>query len=117
MPPDVIGPRLPPSLRNPANPSKLREALIHIVSGSKAAGHQVKPPVSKKLDPSMAARLPLRIMVCDDNVINQKVAQRILLQMGYKAAVTNNGREAVEALQRERFDLVFMDLQMPEMNG
>jgi len=115
--PEVAGAKLAAYLTKPAKPSKLREALIHIVSGSKAACSQAKPPASKKLDPALAARLPLRIMVCDDNVINQKVAQRILAQMGYKASVTNNGREAVEALERERFDLIFMDLQMPEMNG
>jgi CheY-like chemotaxis protein len=59
----------------------------------------------------------LRILVCDDNAINQKVAQRVLQQMGYQSAVANHGKEALDALDRERFDLVFMDLQMPEMNG
>ena len=114
--PEVVGAKLAAYLNKPVKPSKLREALIHIVSGSKAAS-PARPVASKKLDPSLAARLPLRIMVCDDNVINQKVAQRILLQMGYKASVTGNGLEALAALERERFDLIFMDLQMPEMNG
>ena len=115
--PEVAGAKLAAFLNKPVKPGKLREALIHIVSGSKATSSQARPAAGKKLDPTLAARLPLRIMVCDDNVINQKVAQRILAQMGYQASVTNNGREAVDALERERFDLVFMDLQMPELNG
>ena len=115
--PEVAALRLAACLTKPVKPAKLREALIHIVSGSKATAPQTKAPSSNKLDPTLATRVPLRVMVCDDNVINQKVAQRILAQMGYKAAVTSNGKEAVAALEQQRFDLVFMDLQMPEMNG
>ncbi|MEY4387468.1 MAG: hypothetical protein RLY20_2751 [Verrucomicrobiota bacterium] len=105
------------NLNKPVKPGKLRDALIHAVAGAKPAPAPVRLTTPGKLDPQMAARLPLRVMVCDDNTINQKVAQRILAQMGYHAAVTSNGREAVDAINREHFDLVFMDLQMPEMNG
>ena len=115
--PEVAGAKLAAFLNKPVKPAKLREALIYTVSGSKATSAPVKAPSTSKLDPTLATRIPLRIMVCDDNVINQKVAQRILAQMGYKAAITSNGKEAVDALHSERFDLVFMDLQMPEMNG
>jgi len=59
----------------------------------------------------------LRVLVCDDNVINQKVALRLFQQMGYRADVASNGKEALAALDRQPYDLIFMDLMMPEMGG
>jgi CheY-like chemotaxis protein len=73
--------------------------------------------VNAKLDPSLSSRLPLRVLLCDDNVINQKVALRLLQQMGYKADLAANGIEALEALDRQPYDLIFMDVMMPEMDG
>jgi signal transduction histidine kinase/HPt (histidine-containing phosphotransfer) domain-containing protein len=67
--------------------------------------------------PTLASRLPLRVLLCDDNLINQKVALRLLKQMGYDAALAATGMEALAALERQRFDLVFMDVMMPGMNG
>ncbi|NER33292.1 MAG: response regulator [Oscillatoria sp. SIO1A7] len=61
--------------------------------------------------------LPLRILLVDDVVTNQKVALEVLKHLGYSAEVANNGREALEALRRQPYDLVFMDVQMPEMDG
>jgi CheY-like chemotaxis protein len=59
----------------------------------------------------------MRILVTDDNLINQKVASRLLSQLGYQADIAKSGREAIQALERVPYDLVFMDVQMPEMNG
>jgi CheY-like chemotaxis protein/HPt (histidine-containing phosphotransfer) domain-containing protein len=59
----------------------------------------------------------LRILLCDDNQINLKVAVRILQQFGYKADTATNGREAVAVMERQPYDMVFMDVQMPEMDG
>src|SRR4029077_20887271 len=64
-----------------------------------------------------AARLPLRVLLCDDNTINQKVALRLLQQMGYRGDLAANGLEALAALERQPYDLVFMDVMMPEMGG
>jgi len=68
-------------------------------------------------DQDLATRLPLKILIVEDNVINQKVAQRTLLRFGYQADLAVNGKEALEAVERKKYDLLFMDMQMSEMDG
>jgi CheY-like chemotaxis protein/HPt (histidine-containing phosphotransfer) domain-containing protein len=65
----------------------------------------------------MGNRLPLRILLTEDNATNQKLALRLLERMGYRADVAGNGREAIEALERQSYDLILMDVQMPELDG
>jgi len=65
----------------------------------------------------MATRHPLRILLAEDNVVNQKLAMRLLQQMGYRADLASNGIEAIECVQRQIYDVVLMDVQMPEMDG
>jgi CheY-like chemotaxis protein/HPt (histidine-containing phosphotransfer) domain-containing protein len=102
-------------LTKPIKPTQLHEVLVRVVSGSKPVAKTSTAPA--KLDPNLAARLPLRILLCDDNAINQKVALRLLQQMGYKADVAGNGVEALARLDSHPYDLVFMDVMMPEMDG
>jgi CheY-like chemotaxis protein len=74
-------------------------------------------PASAAIDPTMAARQPLRILLAEDNLVNQKLALRLLQQMGYSADVAVNGVQAIDAVARQPYDVVLMDVQMPEMDG
>jgi CheY-like chemotaxis protein len=113
---DVASAALAGCLTKPIKPGQLRETLLRVMSGSKAAAPEATA-ASTKLDPTLASRLPLRVLLCDDNVVNQKVAARLLKQMGYRADTAANGLEALEALDRQPYDLIFMDVMMPEMGG
>jgi CheY-like chemotaxis protein len=103
------------SVAKPIKPAQLLQTMLDLMSGAKPSTKAVAG--SGKLDPSMAQRFPLRVLLCDDNLINQKVASRLLQQMGYRPDVVGNGLEALAALEKQRYDLIFMDVMMPEMNG
>ncbi len=70
-----------------------------------------------KIDHELAAKFPLKILLAEDNIVNQKVALKILGKMGYRADLAANGSEVLSALKRQSYDLIFMDMQMPEMDG
>ena len=70
-----------------------------------------------KLDADFAKRFPMKILVAEDNVINQKLILRVLQGLGYRAEMVENGREVLSALQASQYDLIFMDIHMPELDG
>ena len=76
-----------------------------------------KAPVAPAFDAGFAERLPMRLLLADDNPINQKVGLSVLQKLGYRAEVANNGLEVIQALEQKPFDIIFMDVQMPEMDG
>jgi GAF domain-containing protein/CheY-like chemotaxis protein/tetratricopeptide (TPR) repeat protein len=103
-------------LAKPVRQSHLFDTLVGLLV--KDAVPRPAPAQAKsQLDPGMAARHPLRILLAEDNVVNQKLAMRLLQQMGYRADLASNGIEAVESVQRQVYDVVLMDVQMPEMDG
>jgi len=65
----------------------------------------------------LAMDVPLRILVAEDNIINQKIALKILERFGYEADIAANGLEAIESIQRQKYDMILMDMIMPEMDG
>ena len=102
-------------LTKPLKQSQLFDALVNIFAGETVKVQ--KTAARPQLDPEMAKRLPLRILLAEDNAVNQKLALRILGQMGYRADVAGNGLEVIEAVERQQYDVVLMDVQMPEMDG
>jgi CheY-like chemotaxis protein/HPt (histidine-containing phosphotransfer) domain-containing protein len=98
----------------PIRPAQLAETIHRAVTSAKSPAERIAAP---KPQPPQAAATSLEILLCDDNAINQKVAVRILQQLGYKPDIAGNGREALDAMDKKRYDLVFMDVMMPEMNG
>jgi len=100
-------------------PVKQNQLLKSIVTELGERKETVQPDTQQTnvLDANFAARYPMDIVIAEDNPVNQKLIERILMKLGYAALVTNNGREAVEAVQRKHYDILLMDIQMPEMDG
>ncbi len=108
-------PQLAALLPKPLKAAQLREVLCGILSPHTAA------PKAALYEPTtvraLATQLPLRILVAEDNAVNQKVALLLLERLGYRADVVGNGLEALTALRRQPYDVVLLHLQMPEMDG
>jgi CheY-like chemotaxis protein len=102
-------------LAKPIRQSQLFDTLVGLLV--KDVAPKAAAPSKSKLDPTMAARHPLRILLAEDNVVNQKLALRLLQQMGYRADLASNGIEAIESVERQTYDVILMDVQMPEMDG
>jgi signal transduction histidine kinase/DNA-binding response OmpR family regulator len=102
-------------LTKPIKASTLYDVLTSIMGGESSETPRVEP--RSALNHKLGEQNRLRILLVEDNVVNQKVAQRMLERMGYRADVAGNGLEAVEAVKRQRYDVVLMDVQMPEMDG
>ncbi len=99
----------------PVRQSQLFNALIDIFNFN--GNSNVACEKEKILDGRLSQRFPLRILLAEDNFINQKLAIKILDKLGYRCDTAANGLEVLEALNRMKYDLVFMDIQMPEMDG
>jgi CheY-like chemotaxis protein len=103
-------------LAKPLRQSQLFDTLVSLLAHD-GAPKRAAEPAKPKMDAQMAERHPLRILLAEDNVVNQKLALRLLSQMGYRADVASNGIEAIESVGRQTYDVVLMDVQMPEMDG
>jgi len=98
-------------LHKPIKLSQLFDTLMSLVGGVAVQGAQAAAV------PRLAEALPLKILVAEDNVVNQKVVLRMLAHLGYIADVAANGHEVLDALERQDYDVVLMDIQMPDMDG
>lgn len=103
------------TLMKPLRPSSLFETLTRLFSEQTPAPEQ--PDDSSKPLPTLEVTHPLRILLAEDNLVNQKVALRMLGQLGYQADLAANGVEVIAALNRQVYDVILMDIQMPEMDG
>jgi CheY-like chemotaxis protein len=112
-------------LVKPVRPSQLHETLARIAAGA-PPGHTLPPPPgpapesansAAEIGAPEEAKAEFRILVAEDNVVNQKVAQRHLAKLGVHADIVGNGHEALQALRQIRYDLVLMDCQMPDLDG
>ena len=108
------------NLTKPIKPSYLKEVIVQIFqqeteSEEEKMRHRVttQPPFQS----SEPAKNPERILLAEDNVVNQKVALHLLHKLGYRADLAANGLEVLDALQRQTYDIILMDMQMPEMDG
>ncbi len=107
-------------LHKPIKQAQLRQVLLDVLTPSAsvsprhgvAAGSSLAP-----LDSTLAHRHPLKILVAEDNLVNQQLAVLLLQRMGYRADVVSDGLEVLQALERQFYDTVLMDVQMPEMDG
>lgn len=97
-------------LQKPLRQPELHEVIVRTLG-------KTRPPAGGGLEIEPEAPLQWRILLAEDNPVNQKVAARILEKNGHTVLLANNGREAVDIYARELFDAVLMDIQMPEMDG
>jgi signal transduction histidine kinase/DNA-binding response OmpR family regulator/ligand-binding sensor domain-containing protein len=103
-------------LLKPIRQTELREAIARVLGAAETAGAiplVTRYSLGDARDPSTI----LRILLAEDNPVNQRVASRMLEKRGHRVQVVSDGREAVMALEKETFDLIFMDVQMPVMDG
>ncbi len=101
-------------LRKPVKPSQLQEELQRVLAQQPLARHRTP---ENRWDVTMGERQPLRILMAEDNRVNQKVILGMLARYGYRADVAANGLEVLESLHRQPYNVVLMDVEMPEMDG
>jgi PAS domain S-box-containing protein len=106
-------------LMKPVRRAELRAAITKAMRAPSVSGNEKEPalPVSQVALQVAPESLRSRILLAEDNVVNQRLAARILEKAGHSVLIVSNGKEAIAALQREAIDLVLMDVQMPEMDG
>jgi two-component system, sensor histidine kinase and response regulator len=103
-------------LLKPIRQSELRDAITRLLG---ARGDPCAIPLLTRFSLTDPVDSPahLRVLLAEDNAVNQRLAMRLLEKRGHRVTVAGNGREALDALEKDKFDLVFMDVQMPEMDG
>ena len=101
----------------PVKPSQLLEVVTTVLSKESSGAIKRTFTAEVGFDPGLGKKFPLNILLVDDNLLNQKVATKLLEKYGYSVDIASNGIEAIQALERQKYDVTFMDIQMPEMDG
>ncbi len=104
------------TILKPIKPSKLLEAISRLFSGNESSINKLEPDKSK-IPSDLGIKNPLSILIADDNQINQLVIKTILTRMGYRPDFAANGEEVIDSIERQHYDVVFMDVEMPVMDG
>jgi two-component system sensor histidine kinase/response regulator len=107
-------------LTKPVRRAELRAAIVAALSGHSVYSNEkslVGTPVPELFPETPLRQAPMRVLVAEDNAVNRRIALRVLKKEGYRVVLASNGREALEAVEREVFDAILMDVQMPEMGG
>ncbi|KAF0200877.1 MAG: multi-sensor hybrid histidine [Bacteroidetes bacterium] len=113
---ESIPPRLfAAQLSKPIKLKALYEEVLNVITDLTKKNKMNESQSS--LDSGLSVRIPLRILIAEDNMVNQKLAMSLLSLMGYKVEAVVNGRQVLDILEKQDFDLILMDIQMPEMNG
>lgn len=103
------------TLNKPVKHSHLAEILVSVLSSGKpSATIHIDPDIELK---NLSVQYPFKVLIAEDNFINQKLIRNLFDVLGYKTDLVANGHEAIDALKRKHYDVVFMDVQMPEMDG
>ncbi|RPI25627.1 MAG: response regulator, partial [Chloroflexota bacterium] len=105
------------TVNKPIKASQLYDTLLGILVKDARPAGVLEKPAMKKFDPTMGQRYPLRILLAEDNATNQKLALRMLELLGYRADLAANGVEVLQAIRRQPYEVILMDVQMPEMDG
>ena len=118
-----VEPELSALLTKPVKQSQLYDVVSRSLATQLRSQPQATPNAPSApskggaIDDSLAGQIPLRILLAEDNRVNQQVALKLLERLGYRADATANGLEVLEAFRRQHYDLILMDVQMPEMDG
>ena len=105
-------------LIKPVRKSQLYDCLVTVLGAARSQGARIAArPILTRYGLQEEKKRRARILLAEDNAVNQKVALKILERLGYRADVVGDGKEALAALERIPYDLVLMDVQMPEMDG
>lgn len=99
-----------------AQKARVADILLSIFTNP-SRSYAVDDEEQNEVDSALAEKIPIKILVAEDNPINQTLAEMVLGKLGYKIELAGNGKEALEKIRATAFDLVFMDVQMPEMDG
>ena len=105
------------TLTKPIKFSQLHSAMLTVLKKTKGSVKKQRDIGSMQFDSGIGEHYPLKILLAEDNKVNQKVALRFLEKIGYRADVAFNGIEVLDALRRQFYDVILMDVQMPEMDG